>query len=98
MDRAALIDLLGAAAGTLTTISFVPQAVKTLRTRRTRDISLGMWATFMVGVALWTVYGLVLRAWPIVGANIPTLVLAGVILGVKIRNMGTETGGDEPPV
>ena len=84
------IDLLGAAAGLLTTVAFVPQVVKTLRTRRTRDISLAMWATFITGVALWTVYGFLLGAWPIVAANIPTLLLAGTILVVKIRNRGRE--------
>ena len=89
------IDLLGACAGLLTTVAFVPQVVKTLRTRRTRDISLAMWVTFITGVALWTVYGFLLEAWPIVAANIPTLVLAGTILVIKLRNMGTETGSDE---
>jgi MtN3 and saliva related transmembrane protein len=98
MDWLSPIDLLGAVAGTLTTISFVPQVVKTLRTRQTRDISLAMWAAFVTGVALWTVYGLLLGAWPIVAANIPTLGLAGTILVLKIRNLGKETGGDRPPV
>lgn len=95
MDWLSPIDLLGAVAGMLTTISFVPQVVKTLRTRQTRDISLAMWITFVAGVALWTLYGLLLRAWPIVAANIPTLALAGIILVVKLRNMGNETGGDK---
>jgi MtN3 and saliva related transmembrane protein len=97
MDWLSPIDLLGAVAGTLTTISFVPQVVKTLRTRQTRDISLAMWIAFVAGVALWTVYGLLLGAWPIVAANLPTLGLAGIILAVKVRNMGNETGGDKPP-
>lgn len=94
MDWLSPIDLLGAVAGTLTTISFVPQVVKTLRTRQTRDISLAMWLTFCAGVSLWTVYGLLLGAWPIVAANVPTLALAGTILVIKLRNMGKETGGD----
>jgi MtN3 and saliva related transmembrane protein len=98
MDWLSPIDLLGAVAGVLTTISFVPQVVKTLRSRRTRDISLAMWATFITGVALWTVYGLLLGAWPIVAANVPTLVLAGIILVVKLRNMGREAEEDKPPV
>jgi MtN3 and saliva related transmembrane protein len=91
MDWPSPIDLLGSVAGLLTTISFVPQVVKTLRSRQTRDISLAMWVTFITGVTLWTVYGLLLGAWPIVAANVPTLALAGTILVVKIRNMGKET-------
>ncbi len=98
MDWLSPIDLLGAVAGALTTISFVPQVVKTLRTRQTRDISLAMWLTFVAGVALWTVYGALLGAWPIVASNLPTLALAGTILVIKLRNMGNETGGDKPPV
>ncbi|CAA7618184.1 conserved membrane hypothetical protein [Candidatus Terasakiella magnetica] len=84
------IDLLGAAAGILTTASFIPQVVKTLRSGQTRDISLTMWVAFCTGVALWTLYGVMLEAWPIVAANVPTLGLAGTILVVKIRNRGRE--------
>ncbi|KIL99944.1 hypothetical protein CCC_02733 [Paramagnetospirillum magnetotacticum MS-1] len=98
MDWLSPTDLLGSIAGILTTISFVPQVVKTLRSRQTRDISLAMWICFVAGVALWTVYGLLLGAWPIVASNLPTLALAGTILVVKLRNMGKETEGDKPPV
>jgi MtN3 and saliva related transmembrane protein len=84
------IDLLGAVAGLLTTISFVPQVIKTLRTRQTRDISLAMWLAFCSGVTLWTIYGILIEAWPIVITNIPTLALAGTILVVKLRNLSNE--------
>ena len=90
MAEPAFIDLLGALAGILTTASFVPQVIKTLRSGQTRDISLAMWLAFCTGVSLWTVYGFLLEAWPIVAANIPTLGLAGTILVIKIRNMGKE--------
>lgn len=90
MADPAFTDLLGTIAGVLTTASFVPQVVKTLRSGQTRDISLAMWLAFCLGVGLWTVYGVLLNAWPIVAANIPTLGLAGTILVVKIRNMGKE--------
>jgi MtN3 and saliva related transmembrane protein len=80
------VDLIGLAAGTLTTVAFVPQVVKTLRTRRTRDISLGMWLAFCAGVALWTAYGAMIGSWPIVVANLPTFALAATILAVKLRN------------
>ena len=78
-------DLIGYLAAFLTTCSFVPQALHTFRTRDVRGISLGMYSVFTVGVALWLVYGLALAAWPIVAANAITLVLAGTILGMKLR-------------
>ena len=77
-------DLLGYTAAALTTCSFVPQAVLTLRTRDTRGISLGMYSAFTLGVALWLVYGLMLGEWPIIVANTVTLALAATILVTKI--------------
>jgi MtN3 and saliva related transmembrane protein len=77
-------DLLGYAAAALTTGSFLPQAVLTLRTRDVSGISLTMYSCFTVGVALWLVYGLHLGEWPIVVANFVTLALAITILTTKI--------------
>lgn len=78
-------DWLGYAAAALTTGSFVPQALLTLRTRDVSGISLGMYTAMTLGVALWLAYGLVLRQWPIVAANAVTLVLASTILVAKLR-------------
>ena len=78
-------SLLGYIAGTLTTASFVPQLLKTWRTRSARDISFAWLATFSTGVALWLVYGVMTRAWPVVLANLVTLVLALSILALKVR-------------
>lgn len=77
-------DLIGYAAAALTTGSFLPQAILTLRTRDTRGISLGMYSAFTAGVALWLVYGVSLGEWPIVVANAVTLALAATILGTKL--------------
>ena len=79
-----LQDILGYCAAALTTGSFVPQAVLTLRTRNVSGISVGMYSTFTVGVALWLAYGVALREWPIVAANAVTLLLAATILTIKI--------------
>ncbi len=79
-----LQDWLGYAAAALTTGSFVPQALLTLRTRDVSGISLGMYAAMTLGVALWLAYGLALRQWPIVVANGVTLVLASTILLAKL--------------
>lgn len=78
-------DLIGYLAACLTTLSFLPQALHTFRTRDVRGISLGMYALFTGGVALWLVYGLLLGAWPIVLANAVTLGLALAILVMKLR-------------
>jgi MtN3 and saliva related transmembrane protein len=78
-------ELIGYLAAALTTVSFVPQAWYTFRTRDVRGISLGMYSVFAVGVALWLVYGLLLAAWPIVAANAITLTLAIAILVMKLR-------------
>ncbi|AYM94990.1 MtN3 and saliva related transmembrane protein [Acidovorax sp. 62] len=80
-----LSDLIGYLAATLTTCSFLPQALHTFRTRDVSGISLGMYSVFTSGVALWLAYGVVLQAWPIVIANAITLVLASAILGMKLR-------------
>ncbi|MEN9629453.1 MAG: hypothetical protein RJA10_2680 [Pseudomonadota bacterium] len=78
-------DLLGYCAATLTSLSFLPQALLTLRTRNVEGISLGMYSAFTAGVALWLAYGIVLGEWPIIAANALTLTLASVILVMKLR-------------
>ena len=80
-----LIDLIGFIAATLTTASFLPQAIHTFQTKDVRGVSLGMYSAFTLGVALWLVYGVLLHAWPIVIANGITLVLAASILAMKLR-------------
>lgn len=80
-----LVDAIGLAAGALTTLSFLPQALKVWRTRSTRDLSLGMYMAFTAGVALWLAYGILLHAWPIILANAITLALAGLILLYKLH-------------
>src|ERR1700760_886387 len=79
------ITLLGFAAGTLTTLSFVPQVHKAWRTRRCDDLSLTMLLAFGAGVVLWLIYGLLLHASPIIAANAVTLALIGWLLHLKFR-------------
>jgi len=78
-------DLIGAGAGTLSTVAFVPQAWRIWKTRSARDLSLPMYLIFTSGVALWFVYGLLLGAVPIIVCNGLTLVLAGTVLAMKLR-------------
>ena len=78
-------EIIGYFAAGLTTISFVPQAWLTFRTRDVSGVSLGMYSVFTIGVALWLLYGLMLGAWPIVLANGVTLALAVSMLVMKVR-------------
>jgi MtN3 and saliva related transmembrane protein len=78
-------DWIGYAAALLTTVSFVPQAVRTLRTRETHGISLWMYVLFTVGVGCWLGYGLLLGSWPMIFANVVTFALALSILVLKLR-------------
>ncbi len=82
-----LTELTGYCAATLTTVSFVPQVVQALRTKDLSSVSLAMYIAFCCGIALWLVYGLMLQAWPVVIANVFTLVLAGIVLALKLKQV-----------
>lgn len=83
VDDMTLLDLLGLSAGFLTTISFVPQVVKTWRSKSAADISTSMFALFSLGLILWLIYGFYLQSLPIILANSITLVLTAIILILK---------------
>jgi MtN3 and saliva related transmembrane protein len=84
-----LTTFIGSLAGVLTTIAFIPQVVKTWRSRSAADISLWMFLLFSSGVLLWLIYGIMLRATPIIIANAITLSLSVSILVLKIRHLVT---------
>ncbi len=78
------IDTIGYAAAALTTFAFVPQVVKSWRTRSTGDLSSTMLVVFTAGIVLWLVYGLAVGAWPIIMANAVTLVLSATLVMLKL--------------
>ena len=80
------VDLMGAAGATLTTLCWLPQAIRLIRTRETRAISLVGYTVFVVGIICWLIYGVAIMNWPLIGANAVTLVLALTILGLKLRH------------
>ena len=82
----ATLELLGFAAAVLTTLCWLPQAARVIRTRDTHAISLWTQAMFAAGILLWLVYGLALMSWPLIAANSLTLVLTCVILAMKLRH------------
>lgn len=87
--------LLGLIAGSLTTLAFVPQVLKTWRTKSGNDISLGMFLLFSTGVLLWLIYGILIDALPVILANGLTLLLSLAILLLKLRyrQLPLATGG-----
>ena len=78
------VDFFGYFAALLTTIAFLPQLIKTLRTKKAEDVSLTTLILFLTGVAAWIVYGLKISSIPILIANIITFVLNLLILVFKI--------------
>ena len=80
-----LAETVGYIAGTMTTISFAPQAWKAIRTCETKSLSLPMYIIFTLGVAFWLAYGVLLGELPMIIPNAITLVLAMTILIMKIR-------------
>ena len=80
-----LIDVVGATGAALTTLCWLPQAMKVIREKETRALSLPATAAFTLGVVLWLIYGLAIGDWPLIGSNAVTLALMAVILAMKLR-------------
>lgn len=79
------ITVLGYIAGVLTTASFIPQLLKAYKTKSTKDISVVMYTWFIIGIALWILYGIYKNSWPVILANAVTMVIALGILALKLR-------------
>ena len=80
-----LIDVIGATGATLTTLCWLPQALKVIREKETRAISLPATAAFTLGVVLWLIYGVAIGDWPLIGSNAVTLALMLPIVAMKWR-------------
>jgi MtN3 and saliva related transmembrane protein len=78
------IQLLGLGAGALTTISFLPQVIKTWKSRSAKDLSLSTFLLFWLGVLLWLVYRVIEKDTPVLVANLLTLILATILLFFKM--------------
>ncbi|MFS8083981.1 MAG: SemiSWEET transporter [Ginsengibacter sp.] len=80
-----ITTIIGLLAAIATTSSFLPQAIKTIKTKKTSGISLKMYSIFSFGTLLWFIYGIMNNDWPIIIANGITLIFACVILAYKIK-------------
>ena len=79
------IQVLGLMAGSLTTAAFLPQVLKTWKSRSAKDLSLGMFLLFCLGVTLWLAYGFAVNDLPVIAANLLTLMLAMTLLFFKLK-------------
>jgi MtN3 and saliva related transmembrane protein len=85
MTTVPLFDAIGIAGAVLTTLCWLPQALKVIREKETRALSLPATAAFTAGIVLWLVYGLAIGDWPLIGSNAVTLTLMAPILAMKLR-------------
>ena len=83
-------EYLGMLAAFCTTASFMPQALKTLRTRDMDSLSPWMYLLLNLGLALWLIYGILITKWPVIIANavslIPNLIILGLLLRQKMQS------------
>jgi MtN3 and saliva related transmembrane protein len=79
------VEIIGFAAGTLTTVCLVPRVLKAWKTKLTRDVSLVWVVTLTIGVVLWLAYGILINSLPIIVANFFTLILSLIILLLKLK-------------
>jgi MtN3 and saliva related transmembrane protein len=80
--------ILGYVAGAVTTTSLVPQVMKIWKTKSARDVSLGMFLIFSIGISLWIAYGFFLHSMPIIIATAVSLLLGFIVLGLKLKFNG----------
>lgn len=88
-----MATLVGVGAALCSMGSFAPQALKILRERDASGVSLRMYAITVIGFSLWSVYGALLRSWPLVGSNLVCLALSGLILMLKLKSKNDPVGG-----
>jgi len=80
-----VVTVIGLAAAACTTLAFLPQVLKSWRTRHTRDISIGWLVLLTIGLLTWIVYGVLRHDPVIIAANIATVSLVGIIIVLKIK-------------
>lgn len=85
MSQPLYVELMGTIAACLTTLCWLPQTIRTIRTRDTSSLSLSTFCFFVCGLVMWLVYGILIGSWPVIVANVCTLVLNLVIIAQKWR-------------
>jgi len=80
------INAIGFVAAAFTAMAYLPQAIKTIRTKQTKDLSLGMYVMLVIAVLSWLIYGSLIGDWPIILTNGVNIITTSIILILKIRN------------
>jgi MtN3 and saliva related transmembrane protein len=80
-----MIEYLGYFAGFLTVASFLPQVIRTWKTRRTGDLHLGMFVLLVTASSLWIVYGAIIGSWPVIITNAGMVALNGALAVAKLK-------------
>jgi len=80
-----IVEIIGLLAGTCTTVSFIPQVMKSFQTKSVKDFSWLYFLIFGSGLFFWLIYGLYLNSLPIILANLITLILVLILIGMKIK-------------
>jgi len=79
------VDILGYSAGAITSLTFLPQVIKTWKVKSAKDISLLMFVIAAVNEAMWIIYGVLLDNWVIILTNIIVLSMALIMIYFKLR-------------
>lgn len=79
------VEFLGLAAGTISSITFLPQVIQVWKTKSARDLSLGMMGLLILGVSMWLVYGIILGSVAIIYTNTMVLTMSLIMLFFKIK-------------
>ncbi len=80
-------DTIATIAAFFTMIGYLPQAIKTIKTRDTKSISFWMYLLSIIGVIFWLIFGIMIGNWAIICKNIAVIILGGIILWIKVINM-----------
>lgn len=80
-----IANIFGMAAAILTTSCFIPQLIKIIKTKQTKDLSLSMYLMFFAGVACWEIYGILFKAPPVIIANFIGMIMNATIIYYKIK-------------
>ena len=94
MSSTIFINAIGVVAARCSMTSFIPQAAKIIRERDASSVSFRMYLVTVIGFALWSVYGVLLKSWPLIGAYVISLALSGLILSLKVRYSEGATAAD----
>jgi MtN3 and saliva related transmembrane protein len=80
-----IATIIGLTAAFLTTFAYLPQSIKTIRTKHTKDLSLAMLVMIDVGLVFWLTYGIMISSIPVISANTVSIILITIILIMKIK-------------